>query len=382
MTSFTNKPPEAQARRLVVKIGSSTLTTAEGRFDVDYLDDLAAQIEQLRAGGCEVLIVSSGAIVAGLEALALPGGRPSDIPTMQAAAAVGQIELVQRYARAFEARGLRLAQVLLTRSDIENRRSYLHARDTLARLLQLGLVPLINENDTVATDEIRFGDNDTLAAQVAMMVKADLVVLLTDIAGLYSADPRRQADAELLEQVAAFSAEIVNAAGAAGTDKGSGGMFTKIEAARMLKAASIPTVICSGHAPNAVVSAARGEPLGTRFLTDDDRRQAGARKLWLALAGAVQGAVIIDAGAVQALRERGGSLLPVGVQQVEGSFAQGSAIDIRNPSGLLIGRGLSNYASSDLQSIAGLSSTSLTGAQLPAGSARPEVIHRDKMVIF
>ncbi|MDR3136819.1 MAG: glutamate 5-kinase [Coriobacteriales bacterium] len=373
---------QAQVRRLVVKIGSSTLTNAAGQLDASYLNDLAAQARQLVDEQVELLIVSSGAIIAGLEALAMPPKRPDDVPTLQAAAAVGQIELARHYAQSFELQELRLAQILLTRADIQNRQSYLHARDTLYRLLNLGVIPLINENDTVAIDEIRFGDNDSLAAQVAMMVKADLVVLLSDIEGLYSADPRLEADAELLEQVAIFSAEIVDAAGEAGTEKGSGGMFTKIEAARMLKAASIPTVICSGRVTNALLSAARGEVRGTRFLTDGDRRQAGARKLWLALAGPIQGAVKVDAGAARALRERGGSLLAVGVREVQGEFAPGSALDIRNPEGLLIGRGLSSYSSAVLRSAAGLTSTRLTDAKLLNDQDTAIVIHRDEMVVF
>lgn len=368
---------DSRGQRLVVKIGSSTLTTADGKLDSAYLDDVARQVASLKAQGTQVLIVSSAAIVAGLQKLDMPPGRPDDIPTLQAAAAIGQITLMQNYTRAFAAHDMLLGQILMTRNDTTNREAYLHARDTLERLLELGIVPLINENDTIAIDEIRFGDNDTLAALVAILVKADLVVLLSDIDGLYTADPRIAEDAQLLLSVEEFTREIVDAAGSAGSEKGSGGMFTKIEAARMLMAASIPMVICEGHSENAILNAAAGTVLGTRFERDDsDGRHARARKLWLALSGTVCGSVTIDSGAAVALRERGSSLLPVGVVSWEGEFSKGSVVDIRNLEGLLIGRGISNYSASDLKSVAGQRS-SMLGA-----NGKTEVVHRDAMVVF
>jgi glutamate 5-kinase len=343
---------------------------------------MARQIATLRAQGTEVLIVSSAAIVAGLQCLGMPPARPTDIPTLQAAAAVGQIELAQRYAQAFATQHIKMAQVLLTRNDTTNRESYLHVRDTLERLLELGVVPLINENDTIAIDEIRFGDNDTLAAHVAILVKASLVVLLSDTEGLYTADPRQSDDAELLARVEAFTREIVDAASSAGTEKGSGGMFTKLEAARMLMAASIPMVICEGHTHDAILTATQGQLVGTRFERKQQGRQARARKLWLALSGTVCGSVVIDAGAAHAIRERGSSLLPVGVVSLEGSFEAGSVVDIRDEDGLLIGRGLSGYSSQDLREVAGLRSTALSGVAVLGEKTRPDVVHRDAMVIF
>ncbi|MDR2035517.1 MAG: glutamate 5-kinase [Coriobacteriales bacterium] len=372
----------APVNRLVVKIGSSTLTTEDGRFDSSYLQELARQVALLRKGGTEVLIVSSAAIVAGLQRLNMPSARPEDIPTLQAAAAVGQIELTQSYREAFAVENLQLGQILITRNDTTNRESYLHARDTLERLLELGIIPLINENDTIAIDEIRFGDNDTLAAQVAILVKADLVVLLSDIEGLYSADPRTSEDAELLQIVEEFSHEIVGAAGSAGSDKGSGGMFTKIEAARMLMAASIPMVICEGHGEDAILNAAQGKVQGTRFERDNQGKQANARKLWLALSGAVCGEVTIDRGAVTALRKQGSSLLPVGVVSSQGSFEKGNVVDIRDEEGLLIGRGISNYSSGDLSEVAGQRSSALVNSVSLENNAKTEVVHRDAMVIF
>ncbi|MDR1357951.1 MAG: glutamate 5-kinase, partial [Coriobacteriales bacterium] len=356
--------------------------TESGALDSDYLSRMAAQVAHLHRQGTQVIIVSSAAIVAGLQSLGMPARRPDDIPTLQAAAAVGQIEVAQSYAHAFAEEGLRLAQILLTRSDIDNRESYLHARDTLERLLELGIVPLINENDTIAIDEIRFGDNDTLAAQVAILVKADLVVLLSDIEGLYTADPRKSEDAELVQRVGEFTREIVDAAGSAGTEKGSGGMFTKLEAAWMLMAANIPMVICEGRVEDAILAATEGRQVGTRFEREQQGKQGKARKLWLALSGNVKGSVTVDSGAVTAMRERGSSLLPVGITALVGEFAPGSVIDIRDEDGLLIGRGISNYSSTELAAAAGQRSTALNGTVNGAGKTRTEAVHRDAMVIF
>ena len=373
---------EIAARRIVIKIGSSTLTGPDGKVDEEYIKIIASQVSKLKQQGAEVLIVSSAAIVAGLEALKLPPGRPDSIPLLQAAASIGQIELMKAYYRAFIDQGIQIGQVLLTRFDTSNRQSYLHARDTLEKLLELGVVPLINENDTVAVDEIRFGDNDTLAAQVAILVKADLVILLSDIEGLYTADPRQDDDALLIQSIGAFTEEIVNSAGAAGSARGSGGMVTKIEAARMLMAAGIPMVICEGHRKNAVFDVACGKSIGTRFVSDNGKGQANARKLWTALSGTVRGSVLIDDGAVRALRENGGSLLPVGVKEVKGGFKKGCVVDIRTVKGFLVGRGLSNYSSAELKEAAGHKSSELADNAALKHLANTEVIHRDQLVIF
>lgn len=376
------KSGESSVKRIVIKIGSSTLTDDAGKVDSSYIDELAAQVQTLRAQGSEVIVVTSAAIAAGLEALAMPPERPDSIPILQAAAAVGQLELSKVYARSFEKRGVRVGQILLTRFEIENRATYLHARDTIEKLLELGVVPLINENDTVAVDEIRFGDNDTLAALVAILVKADLVILLSDIEGLYTADPRLDEDAKLLETIGSFTEEIVSAAGEAGSSRGSGGMVTKLEAARMLMAAAIPLVICEGHVPSVVVDVACGRRIGTRISQEDGRRQAGARKLWLALSGSVKGGVYVDDGAARALREQGSSLLPVGVRQIEGTFAPGQAINIRTLGGFLIGRGITNYSSDELAAAAGRKSPDIAADAALGHLANTEVIHRDRLVVF
>jgi glutamate 5-kinase len=382
MTTALTTSESVQAKRVVIKIGSSTLTGPDGKVDAGYIEGLAAQVQALRAQGCEVVIVTSAAITAGLEVLGMPPVRPDSIPVLQAAAAVGQLELSKVYARAFAGLGIRVGQILLTRLEIENRTTYLHARDTIEKLLELGVVPLINENDTVAVDEIRFGDNDTLAAQVAILVKADLAILLSDIEGLYTADPRIDEDAQLLEDIGSFTEEIVNAAGEAGSSRGSGGMITKLEAARMLMAASIPLVICEGHVPNAVVDAACGRRVGTRFSQEGGRRQAGARRLWLALSGSVRGSVYVDEGAARALREQGSSLLSVGVQRVEGSFTAGQAVDIRTSNGFLIGRGITGYSSTELAAAAGRKSPDLAADTALQHLTNTEAIHRDQLVVF
>ncbi len=240
----------------------------------------------------------------------------------------------------------------------------------------------MNENDTVAVDEIRFGDNDTLAAQVAILIKADLVILLSDIEGLYTADPRIDEDAKLLESIGSFTEEIVSSAGAAGSNRGSGGMVTKIEAARMLMAASIPMVICEGHTPHVIVDTTSGKQIGTRFVNSDGRRQAGARKLWLALSGSVKGTIFVDDGAAKALQENGSSLLAVGVKRVDGMFDAGQVVDIRSMDNFLIGRGISNYTSDELSLAAGMRTAQIGGNKILGHLAGTAVIHRDQLVVF
>ncbi len=285
------------SRRIVIKVGSSTLTRPGGGVDRDFVGDFVGQVSTLIEGGSQVVIVSSGAIAAGIERLGLKT-RPADMPGLQAAASVGQVALIEVYAELLAARGHVAGQVLLTRHDTGHRESFLHARDTFERLLSLGAVPIVNENDTVAVDEIRFGDNDTLAALVATMVNADLVVLLSDIEGLYDSDPRLSDEAILLAQVDELTADLVAAAGGTGSVVGSGGMATKIEAANMLMKAGIPMVICDGRREHVVVDAANGDAVGTVF--DGGEGSIGARKLWIALGSRPAGAVIIDDGACRA----------------------------------------------------------------------------------
>jgi len=366
----------AVTRRVVVKVGTSTLAPEGQGLDRAYVDSLVGQLAQLASDGYEIVLVTSGAIAAGVEVLEL-GKRPSDMPSLQAAASVGQVQVLGMYAALFAARGISVGQVLLTRHDTAHRQAFLHARDTLERLLALGVIPVVNENDTVAVDEIRFGDNDTLAALVATMIRADLVVLLTDIEGLYDADPRHAAEAQLLQRVDELSEQVVSAAGGSGSLVGSGGMATKVEAARALMSSGIPMVVCDGRRADVVLDAVAGVDVGTRF--EGGSASRGARKSWIALGGSPRGEVVLDEGAVVAVRERGKSLLPAGVTAVSGTFVPGDAIVLRGPDGGIVARGLAGVSSADLVAIKGLSSSDIERVR-PAAAGR-EVVHRDHLVI-
>ncbi len=366
-----------RGRRVVIKVGSSTLAPGGGAIDRDYVESLVEQVCALREQGDLPLIVSSGAIAAGVERLGLEK-RPTDMPSLQAAASVGQVALIETYAEMFARRGVTVGQVLLTRHDTGHREAYLHARDTFDRLLALGAVPVVNENDTVAVDEIRFGDNDTLAALVATMVGAGLVVLLSDIEGLYDADPRVFAEAQLLEQVDELTDDLVAAAGGTGSDAGSGGMATKIEAARVLMKAGIPLVVCDGRRPDVITDAAAGLPCGTMFAPGEGT--IGARKLWIALGRSPAGEIVIDEGAKAAIVERGTSLLPAGVVGVSGSFNEGDAVVLKDLAGAVVGRGLSEVSSVELERVKGMKTPAI--AQAFPQLASKEVVHRDRLVIL
>ena len=364
------------ARRIVVKVGSSTVA-GDGGIRRDFVASLAKQVAELAAVGSQVVIVSSGAIAAGLERLGL-AERPVDMPGLQAAASVGQVALIEAYSEMLAEKGLVAGQVLLTRNATGHRESFLHARDTFERLLGLGAVPVVNENDTVAVDEIRFGDNDTLAALVATMVNADLVVLLSDIDGLYDADPRLSSEANLLEQVDELTDDLVAAAGGSGTAVGSGGMATKIEAANVLMKAGIPMVICDGRKERAVVDAAEGKVVGTTF--DGGEGTLGARKLWIALGRKPAGEVVIDDGACVALRERNTSLLPAGVTAVRGAFEPGDVVALVDASGCIVAKGLSEMSSGDVERVKGLKSSQIS--EVVPAIARGPVVHRDSLVVL
>lgn len=367
----------SRGKRIVVKVGTSTLTGADGRVDRAWLADLARQVASLRDAGNHVVIVSSGAIAAGVEALGL-SQRPSELTGLQAAAAIGQVRLIGTYDEVMGAQGVRIAQVLLTRHDTGHRQAYLYACRTLDRLLEMGVVPVVNENDTTAVDEIRFGDNDTLAALVGVMAKVDLVVLLSDIEGLYDHDPGRGSAAVLLERVDALTDDVVAAAGGSGSAFGTGGMATKLDAARILMKAGIPMVVCDGHRPDVLLDAFAGEPVGTYFAGGEG--EVEARKLWIAFARHPQGSVVVDAGARDALCLRGTSLLPAGVVGVEGRFPQGAPVAIVDEAGAQLARGLSDFASDDLELVKGHTSTEIARSW-PALAGR-EVVHRDRLVIL
>lgn len=364
-------------RTIVIKVGSSTVTAADGTIDRGYLASLATQVAELRAGGDRVVVVTSGAIAAGLDGLGLKS-RPNDMPTLQASAAVGQVMLLEAYRDAFAVHDAGVGQVLVTRHDVGHRQQYLHACHTLERLLDLGVVPIVNENDTTAVEEIRFGDNDYLAALVGMMLHADLVVLLTDIEGLYTGDPRTDAAAHLVEVVDSVTDEHVAAAGGAGSAVGSGGMATKLEAARALMKAGIPMVVCEGHRENVIVDAAAGNPVGTLFAGGE--AAVKGKKLWLAYAGQTHGSVTIDDGARAALCLGGKSLLPAGVTKVTGSFVVGDAISVEDRDGAVVARGLAGMSADDLNKVRGLKTSEI--ARVLVAWSGSEVIHRDQLVIL
>lgn len=364
------------ARRLVVKVGSA-LVTNEGRgLDPDAISVWGAQIGELRALGKEVVMVSSGAIAEGIKRLGW-ARRPSEIHELQAAAAVGQMGLAQVYESCFRAHGLQTAQVLLTHEDLADRTRYLNARSTLLTLLRLGVVPIINENDTVVTDEIKVGDNDTLGALVANLIDADALVILTDQQGLYTADPRRDPSAMLLPRVIAGDPSLEAMAGGAGSAIGRGGMITKVLAARRAAHGGASTVVCGGREPRVLLRLAAGESVGTEFVAQTPR--LAARKQWLADHLQLRGSVRLDPGAVRALRDDGKSLLPIGVTEISGEFERGEVVAVLDPDGHELARGLINYASSDARRIVRRPSSDIEA--LLGFVEEPELIHRDNLVL-
>ncbi len=369
------RPQWTSAKRIVVKIGSSLLVDrAAGRPKAAWLEALADDVSALIAEGKEVIIVSSGAIALGRHLLSFPKGA-LPLEQSQAAAAVGQISLSSVYQSVFKARGLNAAQILLTLGDTEQRRRYLNARQTIETLLGLRVVPVVNENDTVATTEISYGDNDRLSARVASMVSADCLVLLSDIEGLYTAPPGKGVDVKLVEEVRQITAEIESMAGSAGTELSKGGMVTKIEAGKIALASGCNMVITSGKVFHPLRALSEGAPC-TWFLAPSD--PVTARKRWIAGQLEPKGVVIVDAGAERALQQ-GKSLLPAGITRVEGQFERGDAVVIRGPTGGEVGRGLIAYTTGDAQRIIGKKSAEIESILGHAG--RAAMIHRDDMVL-
>jgi len=370
-----NSPRLADFRRIVVKIGSSLLVDAMGgRLNEKWLASLAVDLAALHADERDILVVSSGAIALGRTVLKLPAGDLA-LEDSQGAAAVGQIALARTWSEALSRHGITAGQVLVTLGDTEERRRYLNARSTIDRLLQWRAVPVINENDTVATNEIRYGDNDRLAARVATMVSADLLVLLSDVDGLYDAPPGTGARARHLPRVERITPAIEAMAGAAGSGLSRGGMQTKIEAGKIVTAAGTHMVIASGHLDHPLRAIEDGARC-TWFVTAGN--PVTARKKWIAGSLEPKGTLVIDAGAVAALR-RGNSLLPVGVVRIEGGFARGDAVIIRGPDGVEIGRGLCAYDAEDAQKIRGRSSSDIDS--ILGFSGRAEMVHRDDLVV-
>ncbi len=364
-------------RRIVVKVGSSLVTNQGAGLDLNALGNWARQIAALNARGCEVVLVSSGAIAEGMQRLGWQT-RPVALHELQAAAAVGQMGLVQAYESCFRRHDLHAAQVLLTHADLADRERYLNARATLITLLNLRVIPIINENDTVVTDEIKFGDNDTLGALVTNLIDADALVILTDQAGLYTADPRRDPSATLVAIGEAGDIQLEKMAGGAGSSIGRGGMITKILAAKRAARSGAHTVIASGHEPDVLLRLFDGASIGTLLIAP--ALPLASRKQWLAGHLQVAGNLVLDQGAVRAICSEGKSLLPIGVKQVSGEFQRGAVVACVSEQGIDLARGLVNYSSDEASRIAGHASRDIDALLGYGGDS--EIIHRDNLVLL
>jgi len=365
------------AQRVIVKVGSSLVTNEGKGLDHGAIAKWANQIAQLKQMGKQVVLVSSGAIAEGMQRLGFDK-RPAGIHELQACAAVGQMGLAQIYETSFSTHGLRTAQVLLTHADLADRERYLNARSTLFTLLELGVITVINENDTVVTDEIKFGDNDTLGALVANLIEADALIILTDQKGLYTADPRKQPDAEFVHQATAGDPKLEAMAGGAGTGIGSGGMLTKILAARRAASSGAHTVIASGREDNVLLRLAQGEMTGTQLVAPTARLTA--RKQWMADHLKTAGQLVLDLGAVQKIAREGKSLLPIGVVGVAGEFGRGDVVTCVDSEGCAIARGICNYASAEVRRIMRKPSSEI--AVILGYVDEDELIHRDNLVLL
>ncbi len=366
----------ASARRVIVKVGTSTLTDPGGGFNLPRMERLAAQLCKAADEGREVALVTSGAIGAGMGRLGLKR-RPKTIPEKQGVAAIGQGLLMHTYHTLFERHGRVVAQLLLTRDDLTNRKRHLNSRNTFFSLWRMGAIPIVNENDTVAVDEIQFGNNDTLAALVAALVAADLLIVLSDVEGVYRRDPRRDPGAPMLSIVRKIDKELEEAAGGPGSAYGTGGMGTKLQAAKIATSAGIATVIASGSREEVVTSILRGEEVGTLFVPRQERM--GGRKRWIAFYQSPRGRIQVDDGAVRALVDHGKSLLPSGVRAVEGEFDEGDVVCVVDMRGEEVARGVVNYSHRDVGRIMGCSSKEIE--EKLGYKYYDEVIHRDNLVL-
>ena len=370
------RPAVSKSKRIVIKIGTAVLTDASGHFDRPHFAKLCAELTSA-ARNHELVVVTSGAIALGVERLGL-ASRPKDIPGKQAAAACGQSRLMQAYDQAFAERDLPVAQILLTHDDVASRKRYLNARRAIAELLTHHVVPVINENDTVSVDELKFGDNDALAGVVAGLVEAELLVILSDVAGLYDQDPRKNAAAKLLSTVERVTAELERAAGGSVSGVGTGGMATKVRAARRASEVGCHVVIASGKDPGNIGRVLAGDAVGTHFPPATER--LSARKRWLAHATKPKGTLQVDAGAVEAIARKGKSLLPSGIRDVRGTFGLGEPVDITGPDGAPFARGISGYAADELRLLAGKKSSEIE--KVLGYRYLDEAIHRDDLVLL
>jgi glutamate 5-kinase len=366
-----------KAKRIVVKVGTSLITDESGKLNQDQLESLVNQIAELSHRGFQLLLVTSGAIAAGVEGLGLER-RPTAMPELQAAASVGQGLLLHQYSKLFQKWNLQVGQVLLTQYDTTHRSQYLNARNTLNKLLDFDTIPIINENDTTAVDEIRFGDNDTLAALVSCLIDADLLILLSDIDGLYTIDPRISREAKLLNEIEEITPEIEEIAGGVGSRFGSGGMITKIQAAKIVTCAGTGMIIANGREDGILLKIMDMVPVGTFFFPR--KKRISSRKLWIAFGRISKGTIVVDDGAKTALVKKGKSLLPAGVVSCKGNFNLGDAVDVADKEGFVFAKGLINFSTEELNQIKGLKSSEVSSVL--SEEASEEVIHRDCLVIL
>lgn len=364
---------------IVVKIGSSTLVDGTGEVDHAFIACLCDQVGGLAHHGYRLIVISSGAVAAGFRRLGLTE-RPTDTPSLQACASAGQALLIDAYAQELARHGLGCGQVLLTRRDLADRQGYLNARNTLGRLLELGSIPIVNENDTVSVAEFTFGDNDMLGAIVSASVNADLYVILSDVDGLYSANPSQDPSARIVRTLDHVDARVESMAGGTGSLMGTGGMRSKLRAARLTLAAGVPTVICRGRQEGILSAVVRGEAVGTRIEGPCMGEHERARKLWLASAEVPHGSLTLDEGAREAVCSEGASVLPVGIARVAGGFSAGDVIDVLATDGTLLGRGISAYDARDLRRFRGLKLGVIE--RFLDGEAAQPAIHRDNLLVF
>ena len=367
----------ADAKRIVVKVGTSTLTYGSGKLNLDQIEKLVRELSDLENQGKEIILVSSGAVGAGMARLGLKE-KPKTMPEIQAAAAVGQGILMHTYEKLFGEYGQIVAQVLLTREDSVNRKRYVNSRNTLMSLLAMRVIPVINENDAVAVDELKIGDNDTLSAMVASIVDADLLIILSDIEGLYTDNPQNNPDARLVEEVTDITEEIESLAGGPGSPTGTGGMYTKIQAAKIAVNSGVVMVIASGGRTGVIREIVNGVNLGTLFLPKENRLHI--RKRWLAFGARVHGSVTVDKGCERAILKGGSSLLAAGIKAVDGAFEHGNTIGILTTEGREIARGITNYNAAEARRIIGVHTNEI--AAILGSKPYDEVIHRDNLVLL
>lgn len=363
------------ARRIVVKLGSNVITARNG-LNLDVIEAISNQISTLMDKGIEVILVSSGAMAAGMRKMGMDR-RPDEIPKRQAISAIGQSGVMHAYEKSFAVHDKKIAQILLTGDDLNNRKRYLNARNTLHTLMEWKIVPIINENDTIMVEEIKLGDNDNLAAMITLLMDADFLFILTDIDGLYDKDPRQFSDACLVPKVGKIKKEIEESASNMPGSLGTGGMFSKILAAQKVTSAGIPMIVARGNTDNVLLRLFAGEELGTYFVPKEGKM--ASRKCWIAHTLAPKGSIIIDEGAVRAVQQNGKSLLPIGIVAVEGNFKEGAAVDFKTADDTVIGVGLVNYSSTDINLIKGLKTSQIKACL--GGKHYDEIIHRNNLVL-